>query len=96
MSEATGWPDSGTSMNWRDGCNSRMRATISGREEVAFGTLEFEDGAADLRPLLPEQGDFPCSEAAVDPEKVGVLLGDVLASVVEAQAVLGGVAVVVG
>ena len=84
MSEATGWPDSGTSMNCRDGWDSRMRDTISGGEEVALRALEFENGAANLRPLLPEQGDFPCAEAAVDPEEVGVLLGDVLAGVVEA------------
>ena len=65
-------------------------------EEVALGALEFEDGAADLRPLFPEQGNFVRAEAAVDPEEVGVLLGDVLAGVVEAEAMLGGGAVVVG
>ena len=52
------------------------------REEVAMGALQLKDGTGDPGPLLPEMRYLSYTEAAVNPEHVGIVLRDVLFGVV--------------
>ena len=82
MSDETGWPESGTSRNCMDGCNSRMRATISGERKSLSAPLSSRMGQRICAHFSQSRGTSFFAEAAVNPEHIGVVLGYVFACVI--------------